>query len=124
MSEGLIGGDPDSVPSAVCWANHRCRATDPIVSTGVSKQNLALVCPGEPGLIGFVRLEVSEIFDGQGQAGTFLQVAGCLLVMDRLSLADRKVDHGSQGQGRGERVSGRQGVGGRDQDVVEDAFEV
>ena len=47
-----------------------------------------------------------------------------MLVVDRLSLADRKVDHGSQGQGRGERVSGRQGVGGRDQDVVEDAFEV
>ena len=30
----------------------------------------------------------------------------------------------NQGQGGGERVSGRQGVGGRGQDVVEDAFEV
>ena len=80
--------------------------------------------PREPGLIGFVRLEAPEIFDGRGQAGTFVQVAGHLLVVDRLSLADGKVDHGSQGQGRGERVSGRQGVSGRDQDVVEDAFEV
>ena len=93
-------------------------------ANGASEQYLAVVLPGEPGLIGFVRLEASEIFDARGQAGTFLQVAGHLLVVDRLSLADRKVDHGSQGQGRGERVSGRQGVGGRDQDVVEDAFEV
>ena len=90
----------------------------------VTEQDLAFILPGELGLIGFVRLEASEILDGRGQAGTFLQVAGYLLVMDRLSPADGKVDHGSQGQGRGERVSGRQGVGGWDQDVIEDSFEV
>lgn len=85
---------------------------------------LAFVVPVEPGLIGFVGLESAEVLDGQGQAGTFQQVAGYMLIAKRLSCAERKLDHDPQDQGRGKRVSGRQGVGGRGQDVVEDAFEV
>ena len=73
----------------------------------VPERRLASVLAPEPGVVGFVGLEGSEVLDGWGQAGTFQQVAGRMLVAGRLSLAEREADHGPQDQGRGERMSGR-----------------